>query len=347
MARTALVLIALALAAAAAAAPAPTLANAGGPAQTSGLWHDDATESFSVDSPQGYVSVYIAEGAPAAEVALAASYDCAGPQRYLAARDKSELSYTGAALQPPYASCDLVAANATALAFAGGEGAACPAAGAAPAGALARLPSSMPDRSAEACPGGAPAGAAPPALGDVSVPVDVGAAFPPFSSPGGPPVGVGAFASTPGAPGDAFVGLNGRAGAAWAGWAAAKGIEVTLTEYTSHECAGPHAYRVVLANKLFWLNGTVEAFAACEAGRWDPATRTRLVKSSRGACPAVDFAAADATYSNVLFEEVPALGSPDAPCGGGAPAPAPAPASAARAPRAAAAAALLAALAAL
>ncbi len=75
----------------------------------------------------------------------------------------------------------------------------------------------------------------------------------------------------------------------------------------------------------------------------------RLV-TLRDACPAADFADGEATYADVLFEELPALGSPDGPCGGGkaaaAPAPAPALSAAARAP-AAAAAALLAGLAAL
>ncbi len=111
---------------------------------------------------------------------------------------------------------------------------------------------------------------------------------------------------------------------------------MTLIEYTSHECFGPHAYRATFAARRAWLNGTVTAFAACEAVRWDPATRTRLVKRARDACPPVDFAAADATYADVLLEELPALGSPDAPCGGGEAAPAAAPAAAPGAPSAAA-----------
>ncbi len=130
-------------------------------------------------------------------------------------------------------------------------------------------------------------------------------------------------------------------GAVWTGAAPGAAQDVSLFEYISHECTGPHAYRATLAEKRFFLNGTVEAFAACEAGRWDPATRTRRGASSRAACPAADFADDEATYTDTLLESLPALGSPDAPCDSGkaVPAPAPAPAAEARAPAAAAAAA--------
>ncbi len=108
---------------------------------------------------------------------------------------------------------------------------------------------------------------------------------------------------------------------------------------------------VATAKRVFvWLNGTVQAFADCEAGRFDAATKTRLVKYA-AAGGARSPTLPPPTYSDVLLEELPALGTPDAPCGGGgAAAAAAAPPSAARAPRAAAAAAaaaLLAGLAAL
>jgi hypothetical protein len=153
--------------------------------------------------------------------------------------------------------------------------------------------------------------------------------------------------------GTVLVGIVSAPGSTWAGWVAAdEGLQARVVEYPkyrSHECVGEHAWRATSKRVFVWLNGTVQAFADCEAGRFDAATRTRRVKYAAGwACPEPDFCDDQALNTNVLLEELPALGPPDAPCGGGGGAAAPP--SAARAPRAAAAtaaAALLAGLAAL
>jgi hypothetical protein len=379
MARRALSLIALVLASSAvrAAAPAPApapgvgagaqaFANAGNPPQLSGLWTEAGR--YEIEGPEGYVQVVLTDNAkPAAKIAAATSFACAAaPGAFFLSRSKIGLSYTGAPLERAD-QCDLLTVNSTALAYAVGEGAACPAEGAAPLGALARVPSAAPDRSAEACEGAAAPGAAAPSLagalgaGAAGAAVDVDAAFPPFAAAGGPPMAVGAFRPTAAAArgGDVFVGIESAPGSVWVGWLENEGLQAQLVEYRSHECTGEHAWRATFSKVFVWLNGTVEALAGCEAGRYDPATQTRLVQSSTAECPEPGFADADATYTDILLQALPALGSPDAPCGGGgAAAPAatpaaaatPAPPSAARAPRAAAAAAaaaLLAGLAAL
>ena len=174
MARCALSLIALVLAsgAARAAAPAPApapgagagagplaFAYAGNPPQLSGLWTEAGR--YEIEGPEGYVQVVLTDNAkPAAKIAAATSFACAAaPGAFFLSRSKIGLSYTGAPLERAD-QCDLLTVNSTALAYAVGEGAAGPAEGAAPLGALARVPSAAPDRSAEACEGAAAPGAA-------------------------------------------------------------------------------------------------------------------------------------------------------------------------------------------
>jgi hypothetical protein len=102
--------------------------------------------------------------------------------------------------------------------------------------------------------------------------------------------------------------------------AAADSFFLDAGEYTSHACVpgAPYDYVATLVQRTIFLNGTVAAGYACEAGRYDAQLRVmRVVSVAAGggaACPAADFGEGGFSQRRVVeFNHLP-----PAECGSGA-----------------------------
>ncbi len=362
---------ALAIALLAAAAPAPARAAAapaaapadaagaavwqhrGAPAAITGFWQGteaDGEPSIGVASTQGFAFILLADGAPQAIVGLARGHNCSGggaeaPHYYTSEYGVRQLAVDGSA-SAPVAQCELDYVPDGGASWnwvppaTGAPPGACPAPGGGAAIPQARVPrGAPPDLSGAPCGAGASAAARAEPGDAADAPADPAAAFPALPAAGGPASVSGVYLgpAAAGAPAE-WVGIMAPSGFIFATWDAAAGsFYLDAGEYTSHACVpgAPYDYVATLVQRTIFLNGTVAAGYACEAGRYDAQLRVmRVVSVAAGAgaaCPAADFGEGDFSQRRVVeFNHLL-----PAECGAGAAARATsAPAPAAAAPRA-------------